>query len=179
MKIKHLLIVIFLASPNIFIGQNLSAEISDNEIINFISWEIQNSDNRKKIYYRIKSWTEKNFKEEKDINKRDFDYRMTYLFKKENELNTIFTEKDIKYLQKQSNSIRTTEWKINFKNAKVSKRRKKTHIYSIPLFSKDRKHVIIYKEFWRGLENSIGGYYIYQKIDGNWKLIKRVNGFIS
>jgi hypothetical protein len=177
--LRIILLILLINLSEFAIGQNLSSEISDKEITDFIEWELSTSENKKKVYYQIEEWTEKNFQQIKNIADRDFEYTLKYLFTKENQLDTIFSKMDIEYLIKQKNSIKKTDWGTDFKNHKISKRKKNRVKYSIPLFSKNKKYVVLYKELWRGMENARGCYYLYTRIKSGWKLVGNYNCWMS
>lgn len=176
---KKLILLLIIILPSIGFGQNLSSLISDKEIIDFIEWELSTNDKNRKVFYKIEEWTDKNFTQPKNISDEDLEYSKRYLFITINNLDTIFSEEDINYLINQTKSINHNQWENNFTNNKISKKRKNRIIYSLPLFSIDKKHVIIYKELWKGKENARGCYYLYEKTKFQWKLINTYNCWMS
>ena len=175
----RLILIIILLSSYLAFSQNFSNTISDKQIIEFIEWELNTNSKRSKIYFKIEEWTDLSFNYQEDLNKRGLSYSKQFLFTKENNLDTIFSKTDKEFLIKQKNSINQTEWLSDFENGKISKRRKKRYIYSIPLFSKDQNFVLIYKEYWIGRENANGCYYLYKKNEVSWELVGTYNCWIS
>ncbi len=161
----RLIFILLLLSSSFVLSQNFSSIISDKQINEFIEWELKTNSKKNKIYYKIEEWTDR-------FSQRNFSNSLQFLFTKENKLDTIFSKTDRGFLIDQKNSINQTEWKSDFENGKISKKRRKRYIYSIPLFSKDRNFVLIYKEYWIGRENANGCYYLYRKKKVDWELVR-------
>jgi hypothetical protein len=178
-KMKRLFSILFLLSNGLVFSQNYSTLILDKQINEFIEWELKTNSKKNKIYCKIAEWTDLNFNKIENISQRDLSYSRQFLFTKENNLDTKFSKTDREFLIDQKNSIKLTEWKSDFENGKISKKRKKRYIYSIPLFSKDQNLVLIYKEYWMGREHATGCYYLYKKNIIGWELVGTYNCWMS
>jgi len=176
---KRFFSIFFLISNCLVFSQNFSTLIPDKKINEFIEWELKTNSKKNKIYYKIEEWTDLNFNYIENLSQRNFSYSRQFLFTKENNLDTIFPKTDREFLIDQKNSIKQVEWKSDFENGEISKKRKKRYIYSIPLFSKDQNFVLIYKEYWIGRENAKGCYYLYKKNKVGWELVGTYNCWMS
>jgi hypothetical protein len=174
--------------------QTYSNEISDNEISVFFQ-QLKNSKKLKikKIDQKIIKWSDYDVYGEKDST-LSFSFGIG-LLKNEIVLKHL-TKDDIKYIEKQYISIRDSVWRKNeFKkfNLLDSLGRKEIHEYSmkrhrkmgnyysysfsIPLFSIDKKYVIIIKDFYCGFMCSTQCIYLYHRkeIFNNWEEIASWN----
>jgi hypothetical protein len=111
-----------------------------------------------------------------------FDYN--YLYQKQGGLDTIFKQIDRTFIYKQFTAIKDTIWHEKFSKSKLltgqKQRRTNKYYYSIPLFSMDKKYVIIYRKYYCGDECAYGGYYVYRRLEPNkWEYITAVNTWIS
>ena len=191
---KKLTIIFFLLLTNIFcFGQTYSDIISDNEIISFLTWEVNSTEGyseepllsfKRKISKNISNWDSLNFIKPDSLSDYDFSLTFFYLFQEKNELDTIFRNEDRRYLFEQFKSCKDSTWKNKIPKAAITsrknKRRPNRYYYSIPLFSKDKNYVIIKREYYCGSLCAHGGYFIYKRLDKNsWELMKIVNGWIS
>jgi len=176
---QRLILIFILLSSFLAFSQNFSNVIPDKQITEFIEWELNTNSRKNKVYHKIQEWTDLSFNYQEYLNKRDISYSQQFLFTKENNLDTIFSKTDKEFFIEQKNSINQTEWISDFQNGKISKRRKKRYIYSIPLFSKDQNFVLIYKEYWINRENAKGCYYLYKKNKVGWELVGTYNCWMS
>jgi hypothetical protein len=142
---------------------------------------------QKHVYYKILSWDKRNFINNDTllIKKDEFsDINEHYLYKRERGTDTIFNQEDKEFILKQFSAIKDTVWHEKFSHSKLltnkKQRRPNRYYYSIPLFSVDKKFVIIHKLYYCGSICAYGGYYVYKRIDSkNWKYITSVNTWIS
>lgn len=191
---KRSIIILFFLLTNIFcFGQTYSDIISDKEIISFLTWEVNSTEGyseepllsfKRKISRNIAKWDSLNFIKPDSLSENDFSVTFLYLFQKKNELDAIFSDEDKQYLFEQFESCKNSTWKNKIPNATTTSRKNKKkpnrYYYSIPLFSKAKKYVIIKREYYCGSLCAHGGYFIYKRLDGNsWELVKTVNGWIS
>lgn len=176
-------------------GQTYSAVTTDKEIYAFLNWMTQSDKKlseepklkRKQIFYKIISWDTANFvsKDTALLNRYPFlDFDNQFLFQRSKGTDTIFKQADRTFLFKQYTSIKDTIWHQDFSNSKLLKdknqKRPNRYYYSIPLFSADRKYVIVCRQYYCGSLCAYGGYYIYQRIgDNTWKFITSVNSWVS
>lgn len=191
---KGLIIIIILISINLIgFSQTYSIIVSDSEIISFLSWEVTSTEGysdkpflsaKKKISRQISSWDSLNFIMPDSLSESDFSVRFHYLFHNENKLDTIFNEGDKEFLFLQFTGIKDSIWenkilKVKLTNKKIKKNPNR-YYYSIPLFSKDKNCVIIYREYYCGGLCGYGGYYIYRRNDQkSWKLVRILNEWDS
>jgi hypothetical protein len=176
-------------------GQTYSRVISDSEIINFINADILRDSikiiksvkreiirlNLDDFYYKDSlDFTNKNATSFRFIFQYHRDYKdreVTY------HLDTLFSRKDIDYFLQQIEGITKQKyWEQPFLNSvlidnvKLDSNRyakKIMYLYSLPLFSADKKHVIIIKSFFCGFLCGGGAYYLYEKdINNNWYLVR-------
>lgn len=193
-KMKKFLTILFLLLTKIFcFGQTYSDIISDKEIISFLTWEVNSTEGyseepllsfKRKISAKISDWDSLNFIKPDSLNEYDFSVAFFYLFQKKNELDTIFKDEDKKFLLEQFESCRDSTWQNKIPNATITSRKNKKrpdrYYYSIPLFSIDKKYVIVKRTYYCGSLCAHGGYFIYKRLsEDNWEFVKIVNGWIS
>jgi hypothetical protein len=191
---KKSLIILFLLLTKIFcFGQIYSDIISDKEIISFLTWEVNSTEGyseepllsfKRKISAKIAKWNSLNFIKPDSLSEYDFSVTFLYLYQKKNVLDTIFKNEDKQYLFEQFESCKDSTWQNKIPKATITSRKNKKrpnqYYYSIPLFSKDKKYVIIKREYYCGSLCAHGGYFIYKRLNENsWELVKIVNGWIS
>ena len=141
----------------------------------------------KNIHSTILSWDKTNFIANDSIladANSAFSLGGQYLFQKSAGTDTIFKQLDKEFLFQQFNAIKDTVWHDSFSKSKLlkSKSQRKTNLYhySIPLFSVDRKYLIIRREYYCGSLCAHGGYYVYRKTkDNEWEYLTSVNTWIS
>ncbi len=195
------ILIILLLIEIVFIcnsfGQTYSTVTSDNEIYAFLNWMTRTEEKhgeepklgRKKIAYQILAWDSANFV----LNNSDSllykeiplpPFQNIFLFQKSTKNDTIFNQIERTFIFQQFTSIKDTIWHTSFSKSKLLTRIKQNkpnrYYYSIPLFTIDRKYVIINKEYYCGNLCAYGGYYIYKKIaDGKWEYVTAVHTWIS
>lgn len=186
---KKIVFILFLLLSQVFcFGQTYNDIVSDREIASFLIWEVNSTEgypeepwlsSKRRISHTILKWDSLNFICSDTLSK--IEKNLLYLFKEENKLDTIF---DAEYLLKQFNSCKDVTWKIEVPNTIMTSRRVRKrpnrYYYSVPLFSKDRKYVIVKRVYLCGSLCAYGGYFIYKKVDkSSWKLVKIVNMWVS
>lgn len=195
-RVRKLTLILFgFLNMTFAIGQTYSSVTSDKEIYDFLNWMTVNDRKygeepklkRKQISYKILSWDTTNFraKDTALINKYpNFSLDHQYIYQKRGGTDTIFQQKDRDFLFKQFTAIKDTIWHDKFSKSKflTSKKQKKPnrYYYSIPLFSVDKKYVIIHRQYYCGSLCAYGGYYVYRRLDNNkWEYVTAVNTWIS
>ena len=105
------------------------------------------------------------------------------LFAKENALDSIFSNNDRLFLIEQTQKYKSEIWKNDFKGVHLihepklnSKNQtdKIAYVFSLPLFSLDKSKVLIYQGFFCGLLCGGTAFYVYEKKNHSWSLIKKV-----
>ena len=192
MKISLLFIILFFYST--LYSQTYSNEILDNEICRFFQ-QLKNSEKLKikKIDQKIIKWRNYDVYGEKDST-MSFSFG-TGILKNEIVLKHL-TKDDIQFIEKQYLSIKNSVWKKDdFKKFNLldslgrneihnhsMKRNKKmgnyySYSFSIPLFSIDKKYVIIIQDFYCGFMCSTQCIYLYHHSEkfNNWNEIASWN----
>jgi hypothetical protein len=193
---RYFLVFTFILSTTFSYGQTYSKVISDTEIINFITTDILNDSIKgsKTIRRKIFSLYPDIFYYKDSADFVIKNKNTSFIFRYDiyngrvftNHLDTLFSRKDIDFFYQQIKGLRkNTQWKKAFKNsvlvddAELDADRNAVNImysYSLPLFSADKRRVMIIKSFFCGLLCGGGAYYIYEKDQGNnWHLIRSVN----
>ena len=192
---KLTLILIGFLNFTLATGQTYSSVISDKEIYDFLNWMTVNDKKygeepklkRKHIYYKTLSWDTANFitKDTALINKYPhFSIEGQYLYQRRGGTDTIFKQKDRDFLFQQFAAIKDTIWHDRFSKSKLlsnkKQKRPNRYYYSIPLFSLDKKYVIIHRQYYCGNLCAHGGYYVYRRLGNNkWEYVTAVNTWIS
>lgn len=170
-------------------SQTYSSIIRDSTIIDFLNWEIKNTKkfsegkslfSRKKVSNKILQFDTANFILPLNSNGADWNYPK-YLFKGGN-IDTLFSEEDRNYFFEQFIANMNTVWEHKIKNGQIKKwsTTKYVYYYSVPLFSPDRKYVMMKKFFYCGNVCAYGGTYLYKKISPKkWELVEILNGWMS
>ncbi|MFV0310874.1 MAG: hypothetical protein ACK5KN_04400 [Dysgonomonas sp.] len=170
-----------------------STIISDEEIYGFLNWmtnndkksEIKFLKNNAKVSVKILPWDAANFISkyigEYDISHLEPDNK--YLFKKSSGLDTLFTQADKDYFYEQFISIKDSVWHKGMSGKKMLPAKKKDYTdvnyYSVPLFSRNKEYVIIYKVYTCGYECAYGKYYLYKYDIDKWRFLMSVNPWTS
>ncbi len=185
-------LVIIIFNILIAFGQTYSSIINDKEIYDFLTWMSYN-DNRhkeepnpkkKRIYYKILNWDITNFipKDSTLINKYKFDIDEKYIYTRRAKTDTLFKKEDKNFIFEQFKAIKDSIWHEKFTESKLIKNKNNSnrYYYSIPLFSIDRKYVVIHRQFYCGNLCAYGGYYLYRKIDDDvWEYVATIHGWVS
>ncbi len=191
---KITLISTLLFNFTFLIGQTYSSIISDKEIYDFLNWMTKNDRKygdepkfkRKQIDFLILPWDTCNFviKDSAVFNNPNFVSDHFYLFYKNSRTDLLLQQQDREFIFKQFTEIKDTIWHKPFSNSKllINKDQKKPnrYYYSIPLFSVDKKYVIIHRQYYCGNLCAYGGYYVYQRLDEKkWEYVTAVHSWIS
>ena len=106
------------------------------------------------------------------------------IFSKANKLTEYFNKDDADYFVRQINQQRKDKWQLKIKGIKLfdaielinNRVDKVLYSYSLPLFSADKKYVIIIEGFFCGLVCGGGNYNLYERqLDNSWKKLKQFN----
>ena len=106
------------------------------------------------------------------------------IFNKKLSLTQYFNQEDAKYFVQQINKQRKAKWNLKIKGIKLfdtirlvnNRVDKVLYSYSLPLFSVNRKYVILIEAFYCGLVCGGGGYNLYERQhDNSWKRLKQFN----
>ncbi len=196
---RHLNKFFFLATAVLlclsFQAQTYSTAISDREIYEFYNWLNQHEEKKgdepkrgaRRISEHIMSWDSTFFipKDTLLINgKLEIDHLGTYLYKPQRGIDTLFGNEDKEFHRQQSLAIKDSLWHGKFKRSKLLRRKKQVipnrWYYSIPLFSLDRKYVVVQRVYYCGSLCAHGGCYIYKRRnDGSWEGVRAVYSWIS
>lgn len=177
------------------LGQTYSTVTTDEEIYGFLNWMTINEEKyreepklkRKRVYYKILSWDTANFISKDTsliIEHPYFTLDDQYLYQRLGGTDTIFEQHDRNFQFEQFTAIRDSVWHRRFSRSKLlkSKKQKKTnrYYYSIPLFSADKKYVIIRRIYYCGNLCAHGGYFVYRRLDkNNWEFLTSINTWVS
>lgn len=192
---KPILILIGFLNISFAFGQTYSTVISDQEIYEFLNW--MNVNNRKyneeprlkqkNISQKILGWEAENFAREDtaQIPKHHiFSADGPYLYQSYCGTDTLFKQDDRDFIFSQFTGIKDSIWDTQFSEAKLLKsknqKRPNRYYYSIPLFSLDKKYVIIQMEYYSGSLCAHGGYYVYRRLDNNgWEYVTAIITWVS
>ena len=106
------------------------------------------------------------------------------IFSKINKLTQYFNKEDADYFVQQINQQRKDKWQLKIKGIKLfdtielinNRVDKVLYSYSLPLFSANKKYVIIIEAFFCGLVCGGGEYNLYERQnDNSWKKEKTFN----
>lgn len=188
--------ILFFYCPTAF-SQTYSNIIDDQEIYDFLDWLTVNSKRHdeespgetRQVYYKILKWDTTNFVQESVDTifidgVPDFRVDFMYLYKSKQGMDTLFTPQDKEFIFKQFNALKDSVWHKPFSGSVLLTQRKQKatgeYLYAVPLFSLDRRHVIVRHVYYCGSHCAYGGYYIYRKLEQKkWELVKVVNAWMS
>jgi len=170
-----------------------SSVISDEEIYDFLNWmtsndkksEIKFLKNNKKVSAKILSWDTANFISkyagQYDISHLEPDNK--YLFKKSSGLDTLFTQSERDYFIQQFFAIKDSVWHKGMDGKKMIPIKKKDYsdvnYYSVPIFSRNKEYVLIYKVYTCGYGCAYGKYYLYKYDIDRWRFLMSLNPWNS
>ena len=168
------------------LAQTYSSIITDKEIYDFLNWLTKTEPKYavepgiiKQVSEHIVRWDTSNFIQKDTLNGHDH----FYLYKSRGGTDTLFKKEDRDFLFLQYTSIKDSTWHQPFKRSAMLKQKLETpnwHFYSVPLFSRNRDYVIVFKEYYCGPLCAYGGYYVYRKKGARkWERITGVNTWIS
>jgi hypothetical protein len=183
---KFIFTILFLVFSLTIAAQKYSKLTKDSSIKNFMTWLFK-SDTAFKAIRNV----------DNDILKLQTDNFIytdsttlnTYLFaqnifNKKNKWTKYFHEADANYFVQQVKQQRKTKWNLKINGIQVldtielvnNRVDKVLYSYSLPLFSKDTKYVIIIEGFYCGMLCGGGNYNLYERqLDNNWKKIETCN----
>lgn len=194
MRIFTIIILIIILSCNKLINaQTYTSVISDQEIYSFMNWMIKNDTKgfgesnfmRKQIMSEIVPWDTSDFIiiDTALLTHKQQYYQGAIVFGHTQDIDTIFNNQDLVFIYEQYTSLQNKVWTTRFsrsllRNEPMLKRPYRR--YSIPLFSSDRKYVIIKSYYNCGNLCGSFGYMLYRKIDlHKWVYVKTFLGVCS
>jgi hypothetical protein len=195
---RHLNKLFFLATAVLsclsFQAQTYSNIISDQEIYDFLNWmTIEGSKyseepkwTKKRVSRRIYNWNASHFVLDTNELERPPNMMLMreYLYKSRGGLDTLFTQKDRDFHYKQFTEIKDNVWHKQFSKSKLlifnKQVRPNRYYYSIPLFSMDKKYVVVNRVYYCGPLCAHGGCFVFRKLDNDqWEFVTAVNTWIS
>jgi len=186
MKFQAIAILFLLMQSVTAQSQTYSSIVPDNEICDFLNWLTKHDDrcSEKRLFTRVRispkmeNWVPENFFCKDTV----FSYSSLendFLFEKGSAADSLFSAEDRDYLYKQFTAQTDSVWKKPFKGSVFAQKGRSKHAkvyYSIPLFSVDRKYVIVKLSCYSDELNAFGGHFIYQKAGKNrWKFVDGIN----
>lgn len=184
MRLKFSILLLMLSMAGS--AQRYSKSIEDTAIVNFMTW-LFTADTSVKAKKQVDTDMLKldtiNFVYADSSTLADYRYAGN-IFGKRNKLAAFFTEADANAFVKQVNGQRKFSWNIKSKKVHfvssvelINNRLEKVlYSYSLPLFSTDRKYVIIIEAFYCGLVCGGGEYCLYERQSaGTWKKLRQFN----
>jgi hypothetical protein len=192
---KFLVLTIFFFTFSFIYGQTYSTVTSDKEIYDFLNWLTANNRKfreepklkRKQIFNTILPWDTASFimKDTARINKYpEFNLDYMYLYNRKSGTDTIFKQLDRDFLYKQLKAVKDTIWHEKFfKSLLLTDLEEKSlngRYYSVPLFSIDKKYVVIQRVYVCGNECAYGGYFVYKRIKNKkWVYVTTAKAWMS
>ncbi len=195
-------IVLLFTCQNIY-SQTYSSLIPDKEIIDFINEDILKDSVKVQRPIRQNFWRPNKedfyYSDSTDFAQKNNSFPPYFIFKRQvyngkvytNNLDSVFTRADIDFFLHQIESFTSQEdWVKPFKRSYLVKEtdmtdKKDYHkvkdgkvvfIYSLPLFSADKRKAILIKGFYCGFLCGGSGYYLYSlNAKNEWKIIKEFN----
>lgn len=184
-------------------AQTYSSLISDKEIIDFINEDISKDSIKTRRPIRQNFWKPDKetfyYSDSADFARKNNSFPPLFIFKRQvhrgkvytNGLDSIFSRADIDFFLNQIESFTSwNTWIRPFKNSSLIREAdmadkndyhkvkdgKVVFIYSLPLFSIDKRKAIIIKGFYCGFLCGGHGYYVYSLNEKNeWVMIKEFN----
>ena len=167
-------------------AQKYSNVIKDTSITNFMTWLFKSDTSfkaTKHVDNDILKLQIDNFiyVDPATLNKNQF---VQNIFYEKNNLTQYFNQNDTKYFIRQINDQRKHKWNLKVKGIKLfdtielveNKIDKVLFSYSLPIFSVDKKYIIIIEAFYCGLVCGGGQYNLYERQSGSsWKKVKVFN----
>jgi hypothetical protein len=166
-------------------AQKYSNVIEDTAITNFMNWLFKSDTSfkaAKHVDNDILKLHSDNFIYADSLT---FNYQFAQnIFRKTNKLTTYFNKDDANYFVQQVDQQRKYKWQLKIKAIKLfdtiellnNRVDKVLYSYSLPLFSADKKYVIIIEAFFCGIVCGGGDYNLYERqADNSWKRVKQFN----
>ena len=183
---KPFLTIIFFSLCLTSSAQKYSSVIKDIAITNFMIWLFKSDTSFKasrQVDNDILKLLSNNFiyADSSTLNNYKFSQN---IFSKTNNLTQYFNKNDASYFVRQINQQRKDKWQLKIKGIKLfdtielvnNRVDKVLFSYSLPLFSVDKKYVIIIEAFFCGLVCGGGEYNLYERqTDISWKKIMPFN----
>lgn len=156
-------------------AQTMSSLISDSEIKELITSEIEkkddNSERIKKVKPKIIEWS---------LWAEIAGISSGYIKSKTESVNDIFTNADFEYMSQQIKAEKKTVWGLNLKKGKLKANSKNNYyLYSIPLYDKTHEKAIFIKDYTCGRHCGKTTIEVYIKTENVWKFYKSVFLFES
>lgn len=181
--ILTLVLSFFLANS---FAQKYSKAVKDSSILNFMTWLLQSDTSfkdKRHVDNDILKLHPNNFIFSDSLASGNYLYAEN-IFSSKNQLKKYFNHSDAEYFVQQIEQQRKAKWQLKIKGIELfdtielvnNRADKVLYSYSLPLFSVDRKHVIIIEAFYCGLVCGGGDYNLYERqADNSWKRIKQFN----
>jgi len=183
---RPVLTILLLSFSLVIAGQKYSTAVPDTAIFSFMSWLLK-SDTAFKATRQADNDMLKlqpvNFEFADSLKLSNYLYAQN-IFNKRNNLGSFFNQSDATFFIRQIENQQKRKWNLKIKGVKfvdtiemVNNRVEKVlYSYSMPLFTKDNKYVVIIEAFFCGLVCGGGDYNLYERQSGNtWKLVKQFN----
>jgi hypothetical protein len=167
-------------------AQKYSNVIKDTAITNFMTWLFK-SDTSFKVARHVDNDILKlhadNFIYADSSILNNYQFAQN-IFNKKNKLTQYFNKDDADYFVRQINHQRKDKWQLKLKGIKLfytiellnNRVDKVLYSYCLPLFSANKKYVIIIEAFFCGILCGGGDYNLYEtQQDNSWKKIKQFN----
>ena len=183
---RPLLTIIFFLFYLTSSAQKYSNVITDIAITNFMTWLFKSDTSFKAVRHidnDILKLHSDNFITVDSTTLNNYQFAQN-IFSKPNNLIQYFNEDDANYFVQQINQQRKDKWKLRIKGIKLfdtielinNRVDKVLYSYSLPLFSTNKKYVIIIEAFFCGLVCGGGEYSLYERqSDSSWKKVKTFN----
>ena len=183
---RPFLTIIFLSFWLTISAQKYSNVIKDTAITNFMTWLIKSDTSFKAVRHidnDILKLHSDNFIYSDSSTLKNYQFAQN-IFNKKLSLTQYFNQEDAKYFVQQINKQRKAKWNLKIKGIKLfdtirlvnNRVDKVLYSYSLPLFSVNRKYVILIEAFYCGLVCGGGGYNLYERQhDNSWKRLKQFN----
>lgn len=183
---RPFLTIIFFTLGLTVSAQKYSHVIKDTAITNFMNWLFKSDTSfkaRRHIVTDIIKLRPGNFIYADSLTLSNYEYAQN-IFNPKNKLTQYFNKEDAYSFVQQINHQRKDKWQLKIKGIQLfdtielnnNRVDKVLYSYSLPLFSADKKYVIIIEAFYCGLVCGGGDYNLYERqYDGSWKRIKQFN----
>lgn len=183
---RLILFILFLILGQLGSAQRYSKAIEDTAIVNFMTWLFSSDTSvkaRKQVDNHILKPDVINFAYA-DSGSLNYYQFARNIFQKRNGLRTYFTETDANTFVNQVKGQRKFRWNLKSKQIRfvntvelINNRLEKVlYSYSLPLFSADRKYVIIIEAYYCGLVCGGGEYCLYERqSNGTWRKLTQFN----
>jgi hypothetical protein len=166
--------------------QRYNRVIKDTAIINFMAWLFKSDTAFTGIRHvdnDIRSFPAGNLVFPDSLQLKDYQYA-TNIFQPKNKLAAYIKKEDAAYFLSQVNTQRKTKWQLKIKGIRLydtiemanNRVDKVLYSYSLPVFSKDNRYVIIVQAFFCGLVCGGGEYNLFERqADNTWRLLRAFN----